>query len=177
MNIVRFIAALFFVLHPAAWANGGDLCDLPESLQRQVTHKYSGFKVITTNLLRKDDQSLFRTDHGGACPGMVELDFYGSGKPTSALALTKRINKQSNVKLIIATQRDIANKWDLIELDSANVSAAPVIWKEPSGEYRDIKEEKAIKAKYPVILFVQYEAWGILYAWVDDSVKKIWVSD
>jgi hypothetical protein len=48
--------------------------------------KHSGAKLVRLSDL-SDDLGLFQKDHGNACPGLVNVDFYGDGKPTLALVL------------------------------------------------------------------------------------------
>ncbi len=161
-----------------AWGQGSGRCELPESLSVQISRLHAGYSVITANALRKSDRSRYRADHGPSCPGFVKLDFYGSALPTYGLALAKREDKNVYAKLLVATQVEkAANKWNVVELDSASVTAAPVIWAEAPGEYKDVHGEKVIKAKHSVLLFVEYESWGIVYAWNGTEIQKVWVSD
>ena len=55
--------------------------------------------------------------------------------------------------------------------------SAPVVWSLPPGEYTDVNGAKKIRTARPVIVFFEYEAWGILYSWTGNAVRKIWIAD
>lgn len=154
-------------------------CELPKSLAEKVKQVLPGYSVITANALRKSDRSRYRADHGASCPGLVKIDFYGTRLPTYGIAVAKLEDKKMDAKLLVATQTEkVTGKWSVIEVDSAaTLTSAPVIWAEPPGEYRDVHRQKTINAKHPVLLFVGYESWAIVYAWNGTEIQKVWVSD
>jgi hypothetical protein len=145
-------------------------CDLPQDLQREIASKYSGMKVVTLSDLQEDDRAFFQKDHGNSCPGSVKVNFYGDGNPTLALVLIA--NEKS--ELIVAHQ--VGESWRSTVLETGGPSV-PVVWSLPSGKYTDVYGKKTIRATRPVIVFFQYEAWGILYAWTGNAVSKIWIAD
>lgn len=174
-------ACLFAILlwsQSIAWANEASKCRPPTSLAKQLTESFAGYAIVTINALRAGDRDRFRADHHGSCPGLAKLDFYGTGAPTYGLALVKRQGNQVLLKLVVATRAPKAVSWDLRQLDEAdNLVAAPAIWAEPPGEYKDVREKKAIKAQHPVLLAAQYEAWAIAFAWNKNEVEKVWITD
>jgi hypothetical protein len=174
-------ACLFAVLlwsQSTAWANQTSECRPPASLAKQITESFAGYTIVTIDTLRTSDRARFRADHPRSCPGLVKLDFYGTGVPTYGLALVRRQGKQVLLKLVVASRAQKAATWDLRQLDQAdNLVAAPAIWAEPPGEYKDVHEKNTIKAQHPVLLAAQYEAWAIAFAWSKDEIKKVWITD
>lgn len=164
------LGCLFVLVQVAAAAPQNDECDLPRDLQPEIASKYPGLKIVTQSDLQEDDKGFFQKDHGNSCPGLVKVDFYGDGKPTLALVL---ISKESS-KLIVAHQ--VGEKWRTRVLAQGGASV-PVVWSLPPGKYTDVYGQKSIRATRPVIVFLVYESWGILYAWTGNAVNKIWIAD
>jgi hypothetical protein len=163
------------VLAQTAVATSRDgACDLPQDLQREVASKYPGKKVVTLTDLPDDDKGFFQADHDNSCPGLVKVDFYGDGKPTLALVLIGKGEGKESAKLVVAHQVEATWKIAMLGTGGPNV---PVVWSLPPGEYRDVYGNKTIRATRPVIVFFEYEAWGILYAWTGKAVNKIWIAD
>ena len=150
-------------------------CNLPQSLQHEVAHRYPGYDIVTADLLDSYDRSLFIEEFGEACPGKVKINFFGNDKLTFALLLINRSLTPHKVELIIA--KEDKKDWDFVFIEETDVSLVPVIWSEPAGEYEDYLQENKIVSKYPVLLLVRYEAWAILYYWTGTEVKKIWLTD
>lgn len=165
---------LFFFNPTAIAAPSNDACNLPQGLQREIASKYPGAKLVDLSDLGDDDKHFFRGDHRDACPGKANVDFYGDGKPTLALVLIAENGRMKNAKLIVA--RQVGTKWSTKLLDTAD-SSVPVVWSQSPGEYQDIERDKQIRARNPVIVFCQYGAWAVLYAWTNNRVEKIWLSD
>lgn len=177
MKAIPALALCLFVLAKVAVAAPpNDACNLPEDLQREVANKYPGAKLISLSDLGEDDRGFFQKDHGGTCPGLVKVDFYGDGKPTLALVLTKKGGAKEHTELVVA--HHAGERWRLAALDTGGPSPyAPVVWSEPPGEYRDVYGNKTIRATRPVIVFCKYESWAILYAWTGKAVAKVWIAD
>jgi hypothetical protein len=167
---------LLALVHVAAASPATDPCALPPDLQREVASKYPGATIVNLSDLGEDDRGFFEKDHKGACPGMVSVDFYGDGKPTIALVLSKKNGLKEITELIVA--RRVADGWKMTSLETGNSSPyAPVLWTEPPGVYRDVYGKKTIHAARPVIIFCKYEAWAIVYSWTGDRATKIWIMD
>lgn len=151
-----------------------DPCNLPQTLQREVVNKFPGARLVTLHDLAHDDKGLFQKDHGSGCPGLVSVDFYGDGKPTFALVLIANGRATESAKLVVA--HELGLKWKTVLIDTAE-SSSPVVWSQGPGQYEDIYGEKKIRATRPVIVFCEYEAWAIVYAWTGSKVDKIWLRD
>ena len=149
-------------------------CALPSDLHDEITKKYPGTHLVTLADLDEYNRKLFRKDHGGRCPGLVKVDFYGDGRPTLALVLVPKGGANQNAELVIVHLVD--GTWKIAALASGGPSI-PVIWSLPPGKYTDVYGEKTIRATRPVIVFFQYKAWGILCAWTNNRVVKIWIAD
>jgi len=165
---------LFVFVQVAAAAPQHGECDLPKNLQREIVSKHPGKTVVTLSDLQEDDRGFFQADHGNSCPGLVKVDFYGDGRPTLALVLVPKGGANQNAELVIVHLVD--GTWKIAALASGGPSI-PVIWSLPPGKYTDVYGEKTIRATRPVIVFFQYEAWGILCAWTNNRVVKIWIAD
>jgi len=156
---------------PALAATNG-ACELQKDLDQQVAAAYPGMAVATVNDLVEDDIAFFVKDHRDACPGFVNVDFYGDGKPTVAVLLVGKGAKPA-AKLVVA--RRVGARWIFRLLESNGVGA--VVWSQSRGEYNDIYGKNSVKAKYPVIVLCKYEAWAIVYSWTGTKVDKVWISD
>jgi len=170
-----FVTALWLLalVQGAAAQSSNDACDLPKDLQSIVEGKYPGTKIVTISDLNEDDKQLFEKEHAGACPGLANVDFYGDGKPTLALALTTGTQASRKTKLVLAHNSGAA--WKTVSLDSAD-GPAPVVWSDKPGEYKSVYQHK-IRATRPVIVFCGYSSWAVLYAWTGNRTAKLWLRD
>jgi hypothetical protein len=165
---------LLFLFAQSAAAQADKACDLPRDLQGAISSKYQGKKIVGLSDLCEDDRGLFQKDHGKACPGVINVDFYGDGKPTLALVLIAKGGAKGKAELVVAHR--VGGSWSTTLLDRAKDSI-PVVWSQEPGKYQDVYGKKELRAARPVVVFCQYEAWAILYAWTDKHVSKIWLSD
>src|SRR6266851_3890504 len=140
---------LLVLVQGAAAAPQNRECDLPRDLQREITSKYPGRKLVTLADLQEDDKAFFQKDHGNDCPGLVKVDFYGDGKPTLALVLIVNVGGKESAELVVA--HEIGQKWETVLLDNAG-SSMPVTWSQSPGEYEEFNSEKKIRATRPVIV-------------------------
>jgi hypothetical protein len=166
---------LLFTLSTAS-AQTTDRCSLPRDLQSQLATFHGGARVITVEDLEDDDRRYFEKDHGNACPGRTEVDFYGDGAPTLALVVNDYSGEKQRTELVLAHR--VSDRWHLVSLETGDqLPNAPVVWSQPPGKYPDIYGEKTMIAKRPVIVFCKYEAWAIVYSWTGTRVDKVWISD
>lgn len=177
LKTVAVITFCLFFAKVAIAAPLAEPCNLAEDLQRELVTKYPGAHIVGLSDVEKDDRGFFQKDHGNACPGLVSVDFYGDRSPTLALVLTGWGKSKGHTDLVVAHR--VGEKWRVAVLDTgANPSPyAPVVWRQPPGEYHDIESNRVIRAKWPVIVFCKYESWAILYAWTGSRVAKVWLSD
>ena len=169
------VVALWLGLFHAAFAGAANgPCDLPPSLQRGLASKYPGARLVSLQDLSEETRGLFQKDHGKDCPGLVEVDFYGDGKPTLALVLI--VNSGGNLSTELVVAHEVAQRWKTVSMDKAKSTIA-VVWSQRPGEYEDVYGEKKIRATGPVIVFCEYNAWAILYAWTGGRADKIWLRD
>jgi hypothetical protein len=173
-TVLLVAACLLASVRGAIAAPTADPCNLPQTLQREIVNKYPGARLVTLQDLALDERGLFQKDHGNECPGLVNVDFYGDGKPTFALVLIVNGGATESAKLVVA--HEIARKWQTASINTAKLSI-PVVWSQGPGEYEDVYGEKKIRATRPVIVFCQYSAWAIVYAWTGNRVDKIWLRD
>lgn len=171
-STIGAVCLLTFLLVPSVAANAKKTCELSSELQHEISNNYPSSRVANTNDLTSDDKELFNKDHSGDCPGLVQVDFYGDGKPTVAIVLLDASNKKA--KLVIAHK---ITRWTIHELESTDIAPAPVVWSEKPGKYEDVYGKKALKARHPVVVFCGYESWSIVYAWTGGKVEKVWTSD
>ena len=155
-------------------ASPKDACHLPQGLRHRLASRYPGARLVHLSDLSEDDRGFFEAQHEDACPGKASVDFYGDGKPTLALVLIAEVGGKQESILIVAHQ--VGARWSTTLLDSGD-SSMPVVWSQSPGEYEDVYGDKKIRAHNPVIVLCQYEAWSILYAWTNNRVEKIWLSD
>jgi hypothetical protein len=148
-------------------------CVLPIGLREEVTAKYPDAHVLTVADLSDYDKKLFRKDFGARCPGLIRVNFYGDGKPTWALVLILGEGLKQTGELVVA--RRSAGMWDMRSLEKSD--GAPVVWREGLGKYEGLNEAKPLHAKNSVVVLCWYGSSTILYAWMDDHVDKVWLSD
>jgi len=170
-----FVSALWLLalVEGAAAQSPNDACDLPKDLQSIVEGKYPGTRIVTLSDLNEDDKQLFQKEHAGSCPGLAKVDFYGDGKPTFALALTRKSQATATTKLVLAHQ--VGANWEVAILDKSD-GPVPVVWSDKPGEYKSVYQHK-IRATRPVIVFCGYSSWAILYAWTGNRTAKLWLRD
>jgi hypothetical protein len=169
------VSLCMFVLAQKASANSSNgTCDLPLGLRDEISGKYPQMHIVSLADLNADDRKLFQKDHDDRCPGLVEVNFYGGGKPTWALAITAVEGQKTTTKLLVA--RQLSTRWETAELETTD-GPPPAIWKQAPGKYRDVYGEKTIRATHQVIVFCGYNSWAILYSWSGAEVRKIWLKD
>src|SRR5688572_26869767 len=88
-------------------------CRPSGSLSSEIDRLFPGYSVVTQRDLRRGDRSRFRADHKDSCPGLVSFNFFGSGKPTFALALFRREGSKLDVKLLVAMESQGPEKWSI----------------------------------------------------------------
>jgi hypothetical protein len=165
---------LFVLVQTTVAAPTDRACDLPRGLDQEIVRKYPNRTLVTSADLSEEDRNLFQKDHDRRCPGLVNVDFFGDGKPTWALVLIGKGESRSKAELVVAHR--VRESWETTLLDTAQDSV-PVVWSQGPGEYRDVHGEKKIRAAGPVIVFCGYESWAIVYAWTGKEVAKVWIRD
>jgi hypothetical protein len=164
-----------FVVNPAVAApSSNDRCGFPPDLRDEISNKYPGTRVVSAADLSEYKRKLFQKDHGARCPGLVNVNFYGDGKPTYALVLIAGENPKRRAELIVAHQ--VTGGWEIRSLDVTD--GTPVVWREAPGKYDGLYYgEKTIHATRPVIVFCGLESWAVVYAWNGKEVEKVQISD
>lgn len=175
-HLPALASVIIFLLsvRPAVAQSSSDPCVLPLDLQPLVAAQFPRTKIVTVEDLSDDHKSLFEADHRGKCPGLVQVDFYGDGKPTLALALTTVTGKYRQTNLILAHKR--AERWTLRYLDKSD-GAIAVTWSEQPATYESVYRDQTIAASHPVIIFCGYNSFAIVYAWINHAVAKVWLED
>jgi hypothetical protein len=177
LSLQLFWPVFFVVLASctsSASAVPSDPCDPPVDLQPTVANKFPGTRVAHLSDLNDDDRTVYTKDHGTRCPGLVEVDFYGDGKPTWALVLISGDDVKHKAELVVAHRKD--DGWRFQSLDTAD-GRTPVVWREKPGKYADVYGRKTIHTTHPVIVFCGYESWAVVYSWNGKAVEKVWISD
>ena len=151
----------------SASATPTDPCDLPVGVNSAISQKVPGAKVVHLADLNEYDRGLFTKDHGSQCPGLVEVNFYGDGKPTWVVVLISGEDEKRKAQLVVA--HGVNNTWDIGMLDAAD--RAPVVWQEKPGKYDHVYGGKSIRATYPIVVFCGYESWAIAYSWNGKTVN------
>jgi hypothetical protein len=148
-------------------------CTFPSGLSDEISGKYPGARLVNLTDLDEYNQNLFQKDHGARCPGLVQVNFYGDGRPTWALVLISGENPKQKAELVVAHQ--VNEIWETRSLETTD--GTPVVWREGPGKYQDIYGKKTFRATRPVIIFAGYESWAVVYAWNGKEVEKIQISD
>jgi len=173
-QILAFLVVCLPVLIPpptAASPNGQ--CNYPPDLRDEISRKYPGTRVVSLADLSEYKRKLFQKDHGARCPGLVKVNFYGDGKPTYALVLIAGENPKRRAELLVAHQ--LSEGWEIRSLDVTD--GTPVVWREGPGKYEDMYGPETIRARNSVVVFCGLESWAVVYAWNDNKIVKLQVSD
>ena len=157
-----------------AIAREPDACTLPPGLDAKIAAKYPTAHVVRVTDLSEDNRNLYAKDHGASCPGLVNIDFYGDGKPTWAVVLISGDNPQQ-IKSDLVVARRQESVWNLRTL--ATAIGTPVAWKERAGEYKDLYGQKTIRSRRPVLVLCYYSSSTTVYAWNGKKVEEIWLQD
>jgi hypothetical protein len=89
-----------------------DACVLPQGLDARIASKFPDAHIVTLADLYDDHKKLYQKDHDDSlCPGLVMVNFYGDGKPTSALVLfSGKDPLHMRAELLVA--RKLASGWE-----------------------------------------------------------------
>ena len=149
-------------------------CALPDTLTHGLDVKFPDMHVVSlADLKNKDDQQQFQKEHRDGCPGLVHLDFYGSGHDVIAMSLVSNLQRRP-ARLVVATMAE--GKWKITLVDSAKTNT-PVVWSEQPDRYPDVQGNGSITARNPVIVWCAFDSWAIAYAWTGSSISKVWLAD
>ena len=150
---------------------------LPSHLSEVLKRQHPGWNIVALEMLESHKRKLFLKENKGKCPGAVKVDFYGDGTKAYAIVLTSGTGFDRRSRLIIG--RQVGNKsWQATTLeDDVQDASPPVVLMLPAGEYKDVYGKRTLKSKNPVVAFVGYESWAIVYSWTGKDVEKVWISD
>lgn len=149
-------------------------CTLPQGLDTKIATTFPRAHVVGLADLSEDDRNLYKKDHGLRCPGLVEVNFYGDGKPTWALVLISG-EEPTKIKSELLLARKLESDWDIRSLSVA--TGIPVVWRQNPGTYKDIYGQKTIQATRPVLVLCYYNSSAVIFAWIGKKVEKVWLSD
>jgi hypothetical protein len=175
LRSVSVCVAMFFALAiPVVQAAPpNDPCNLPRSLQEKISNEFPSARLVRMADLNEQGRRLFQRDHGGECPGVVKVNFYGDGKPTWAVVLISGENPKRKAELIVGHQ--VGDVWEIRSLEITD--GTPAAWREGPGKYESLDGQKTIRATTQVIVLAGYGSWAVLYAWDGKDVQKIQISD
>jgi len=169
------LSLLCFLLYATgASAAAHDNCVLPQALDAKIAARFAGAHVVTLADLSEDNRNLYKKDHGSRCPGLVEINFYGDGKPTWAVILISGDDpRQLKSRLLVAHQKE--STWEIRSL--ATAIGVPVVWQERPGRYKDMYGRMTIRSTTPVIVLCYYNSSTTVYAWNGRKIEEIWLTD
>jgi hypothetical protein len=169
VSLIALLSAAMLVADANPVGNSGPCAPKP-ALARALSRAVSAWQVVTTPVLDSGDRASFEKDHPGACPGMVELNFFGDALPTTVLSVVNG----TKAKLVLARQRS-PDRWSIQTLEESD--GRPVVWVEKRGVFSDVHGEKKLTVVREGVVWCGYGSWAILYAWVGNRVEKIWLAD
>lgn len=174
-SIPNWVAGLFLLAanQVVVAAPSDARCIFPPGLRDEISQKYPGASLVTLADLDGHKRKLFQRDHGTTCPGLVKVNFYGDGIPTWALVLILGESPKRKAELVVA--RHLSDGWETRSLETTD--GTPVVWRNGPGKYQGIDGKKPIRTTKPVIVFVGYESWAVVYAWNGKEVEKVQISD
>ncbi len=92
------------------------------------------------------------------------------------MILVRRSRSHYGAKLVIF-DKDGAGYNPAVLSDSPDVAGVPVVFQMPPGVYESAEGETKVTVHSPVIFFVKYEAWGLMYYWDGAKYGELQVSE
>jgi hypothetical protein len=163
-----WLAALFFPL--ALWiAPASAACSqgqVGDSLQKA----FPGWRIVSLEDLRRDDQGLWAKEHPGDCPGIASGHFQSKTAQAFVLTVFKESDGGLQQMLLIANVTDGQYKISVLN-GPQKVAYLSAVSRVPPGEYSASTGEK-IKVRGDSILYEAIEAGSVLYYFEDGKYKS-----
>ncbi len=176
MRYVAFIVGILALTTHDARGQNECVTRLPQTLRMKLSAEHPDFSVVTLNRLNPDYRRFYQKEAPKGCPGVADLDFFGTGKRDYAIVLAPDKQGPPSARLVLAEPLG-SGSWKITLLATVETGPAPVIFVESPGKYEDAYGNKTILAKHPVLLFVGYESWATVYAWTGGKIDELWLSD
>lgn len=128
-----------------------------ESLQKS----FPGWRIVSLEDLRLDDQGLWAKAHSDDCPGVASGHF--QSRTSQALAVTAFRASDGGLQQMLLVANTNDGKYTLRVLDSPQkVAYLSVVSRVPSGEYSGSTGKK-VKVQGDSILYEAIESGSVLY--------------
>lgn len=178
IRATRATLSLALVAFACAKINFADCEKPPIPMESKLAGHFQAWRVVEIDDLLPEHRRLFNSKFGDACPGLVQLDFFGDGKTEFAFSLLSR-EAGSREGLLLLSREEEEGSWSVIEVDRGDWSPVPALWVEAGGsfEYRDIASEEGYLFAHDVLVLVGYESWGLVYGWKGEEIVSVQVSD
>jgi len=130
--IIGGLAAAMFAWR--AFAAPPDPCRPPKQVQAFLV-TLPGWALTTERDLAADDQALWRTHHGGLCPGLASADIDGGGRQSHVLLLIRRDGGVMQQRLVILPPKTAGRGLQpLLDAKPVVGRAAGVVWSAGPGK-------------------------------------------
>lgn len=172
--LIVFTVGMFISCNGTA-ASGCDMKNLPQGIHDYLQRNFGEWKIVTSEDLLPDHKPVFLKRHPNKCPGFTSGKYKCSDRPLFAVVIISN-EKPRRSKLLVFEK--VQGSYQATPLGGLpNVVITPVVLTMPPDTYLSWRREKEIKAKYPVIFYVHYEASAQMYYWSEGKWHKLQISD
>jgi hypothetical protein len=156
----RLLAAVLVSLSvPAAAAEpASGPCALSAGLREAVQQRFGAARVFQASDLFDDERKLFNAEHPGACPGLVQGQFFGAKERPATAILLVDVQPKGNLRLVVA--RPALKTWTFHEVDELEKGSTPVVSR-TRGQAKDI------------VVLTGYESWQRTFVWNGRAFEKV----
>jgi hypothetical protein len=155
---LQILAVLAFVVGavPGFAEAGPCVPNLPSEGTELLASAYPGYRVLQLSDLNSDDQGIWTSAYGGACPGLVEGAF--KGKKGAYAVLLVPINPGGETRAVVLEPNErggMSQEQIFAENRAGNL---PVIRRGDPGVYKDLEKRTKVTASNDVVLIEHLES-------------------
>jgi hypothetical protein len=155
---LRSVLVALLALPAGAAQSSSGACALPAGLREAVQQRFGSARVFQASDLFEDERALFNAEHPGACPGLVQGQFFGAKeRPATALLLVD-VQPKGNLRLVVA--RPALKTWTFQEVDELDKGSTPVVSKN-RGSGKD------------TVVLTGYESWQRTFVWNGRAFERL----
>jgi hypothetical protein len=171
--------AIFFCTFLPACAAAQDTCSLdqiPANVRSRMTQRFPGWKIVSLQDLRADDQNIWRTSHPKECPGYATGHFSSAEQLSYAFNLFRDNGKQLFAVLLVIDAAGPDYKIHVLSKPQV-VAFMSVVYSQPPGRLTDFAGTRQLTTSLSVIAYETLEAGQLVYFWSNGRYHSIQTSD
>lgn len=166
------IYLILTVLSPSrARAVACETIALPTVVKRLLDAKFAGWKIVTPEVLRLDDQKIWKECCSSECPGVIRGHFTGR-QIEYTVSLVRGSSETLEQQIVFFKARQGGYTTLVIDAPS-HVDVIGVLRKVPPGEYRDPDTGRSVRVSVDGIGLSEIEGGAVLYYWDGKQFQSI----